>query len=506
MSEQETVPDPRTGTGAASLAGQVIDGFQVESLLGAGGMGEVWKARDARLDRHVALKIVAEPYARDREFRARFEREARAASALNHPNVAQVYSFGEYSGRPYYAMEYVEGQSLADILKQQGRISGLKCLEYLAQACAGLRAALEKGIVHRDIKPANLMLDPKGFVKIVDFGLARRMADPSTITRTDAVIGTPNYMSPEQAVAAEVDHRSDIYSLGATFYHLFAGEPPFEAPTPIALIMKHVEEPLRPLKQCNPRVPTPVCSIIEKMMSKRPDDRYQDYDELLADIGRAEAGKSVVDATGAMEPQVRAMEPSLPRALPSRGQWIPVALIGALALLLALLALERMGILGFSFMGSSREGRSTSQPVPASSEGGLRSGSGAASPAGPGSVAGGKEGAGGIPWPFNQIEEGTVAYQSAMRAKTLASMKRLSTLIAMYTSERGMPLLDVAELRSVDEGYAYGLKDGWGGDIRYERMGELGYRLVSPGPDGSLGTGDDIILESPSGGAARVRG
>ena len=439
-----------SGFDGPSLIGATIDAYIVISLLGKGGMGEVYKARDIRLGRLVALKIVSELWGRDEEFAVRFDREARAASALSHPNVAQVYWAGRFEGRPYFAMEYVDGRSLAEVLRGDGRLAGRTGLSYLRQTCDGLRAALAKGIIHRDIKPANLMLDGAGQIKIVDFGLARRVAGDATLSRSDSVLGTPRYMSPEQALGRPVDHRSDIYSLGATFYHLFAGEPPFDAPTPLALMMQHVNEQLPSLKVRNPHVPAQVCALVHRMLAKRPEDRYQSYDDVLADLRRAEAGRvtaapvvaqttpvRVVPAPGAPVPTSSAPVRTAGAPMPPRfGLWLG---LGALAILSVVLV-----------------------------------------PWGALSGGGGKRS----------------VFDIALTAKTLANMRNLSTGIEVYRSQREGPPATLDEVLRWLEAPDTDRYDGWGRELVYRPTADGRYRLLSCGPDGVRGSEDDIVIEN----------
>ena len=473
--------------GEASLTGQLIDAFEILELIGRGGMGEVYKARDVRLDRLVAIKITNPLFARDPEFVGRFEREARAASALSHPNVAQVYWTGRYHERPFYAMEYVDGRSLAAVLLAEGKISGLKCLDYLAQAAEGLRAAHAKGIIHRDIKPANLMVGKDGVLKIVDFGLARRLSGDATLTQSDCVLGTPRYMSPEQALGGEVDHRSDIYSLGATFYHLFAGQPPFDAETPIALMMKHVQEPLPPLRERNPHVPGAVCGIVELMLAKRPEDRYQSYDQLLADVRLARGGRlaaPISSITGSPErtPAERTLR-SGKHAFLAGGI---LAVAGAVALIVAVVVLTRPS----PESAAVRPRQSQSRPVlelPSAAEE-QPQGDGPVtmpepSPTAPASG------------PVLRLPAGGVI-EMAFRAKTLANMRQLSTMLQTEFAEREELPSNLAQLSERYEIPPEALLDGWNREILYERVGDRKFRLTSLGSDGLRGTDDDLVIDN----------
>src|SRR6266699_1690655 len=250
-------------------------------------MGVVYLALDEALQRHVALKTLLPALAADPEFVARFKREAQSAAALNHPNITQIYTIGQEGRVPFFAMELIRGRSLDAILKEKGAIPAAEAAGYILQAAKGLRHAAEKKLIHRDIKPSNLMLAEDGVVKITDFGLAKAARAETQLTATGEVLGSPGYISPEQASGAVLDARSDIYSLGATFYHLVTGRLPFEAPTPVAMIVKHMSEPLRSPRAVNPAVPYPVAAAIQKMMAKRPGERFQDYDALIRELQRA---------------------------------------------------------------------------------------------------------------------------------------------------------------------------------------------------------------------------
>src|SRR2546426_83064 len=263
--------------------------YRVEERIGAGGMGVVYLALDEALQRQVALKTLLPVLAADPEFVARFKREAQSAAALNHPNITQIYTIGQEGAVPFFAMELIRGPSLEAILKEKGAIPAHEAAAYILQAARGLRHAAQKSLIHRDIKPSNLMLTEEGVVKITDFGLAKAARAETQLTATGEVLGSPGYISPEQAQGAALDARSDIYSLGATFYHLVTGRLPFEAPTPVAMIVKHLSEPLRSPRAVNPSVPYSVASAIQKMMAKRPGERFQDYDALVRELERAMA-------------------------------------------------------------------------------------------------------------------------------------------------------------------------------------------------------------------------
>jgi predicted Ser/Thr protein kinase len=343
-------PDPKDG---APELPERFGPYKVEARIGAGGMGVVYRALDEALQRHVALKTLLPALAADPEFVARFKREAQSAAALNHPNITQIYTIGQEGTVPYFAMEMIHGRSLEAIIKERGAVGAAEATGHILQAAHGLRHAAQKKLIHRDIKPSNLMLAEDGTLKITDFGLAKAARAETQLTATGEVLGSPGYISPEQAQGAALDSRSDIYSLGAAFYHLVTGRLPFEAPTPVAMIVKHMSEPLRSPRAANPSVPYAVASAIQKMMAKRPGERFQDYDALIRELERALAtigpdlaapSRAAVTAgtqtwsgmTGA-EMRGRALkQPAAETPAPSRGvSWIPMVLavlLGGLAI------------------------------------------------------------------------------------------------------------------------------------------------------------------------------
>ena len=264
--------------------GMKLDEYEVRELLGKGGMGAVYKGFDTALHRPVAIKILLDNALDNPDVVRRFEREARVIAEINHPNIAQIYKIGKIENVPYYVMEYIRGKSLADILSEKGRLCGSKCIDYMIQTAKGLRAAANHNIIHRDIKPANIMVTEDGTVKIVDFGIAKVVRDNTFKTTTGTIMGTPRYMSPEQGKGENVDLRSDIYSLGATFYHLISGIPPFDSDNPVTLLMKHFSEPVKSIKQFNSDVPDKLCNVIYCMMAKSPSERYQDYTHLIVTL------------------------------------------------------------------------------------------------------------------------------------------------------------------------------------------------------------------------------
>jgi TolB-like protein len=259
-------------------------------LLGQGGMGAVYRGRDPELGRPVALKLMLHATA---AFIERFRREAQAIARLQHSNIVQVYDFGVDSAQnPYFVMELVDGTPLDEILRQRGRISMNDALLWARQAAEGLRAAHRANIIHRDIKPANLIVDRNGVIKLVDFGIAR-MNDGAPLTQAAALMGTPGYMAPEQAQGKPVDHRADIYALGMTLFELVAGEPAHSAESPLALVMRNLQEPLPDLRTRDLGLSEPFIQLIERMTQKDADARPADFGVVLDEISRIERGAAV---------------------------------------------------------------------------------------------------------------------------------------------------------------------------------------------------------------------
>jgi beta-lactam-binding protein with PASTA domain/predicted Ser/Thr protein kinase len=275
--------------------------YELGSVLGYGGMAEVHRGRDLRLDRDVAIKILRSDLARDPSFQNRFRREAQSAAGLNHPSIVAVYDTGEDDTidgtdgpTPYIVMEYVEGQTLREILNAEGHLPPKRAMEITADICAALDFSHRSGIVHRDIKPGNVMITTTGAVKVMDFGIARALADnAATVTATQAVIGTAQYLSPEQARGESVDARSDVYSTGCLLYELVTGHPPFTGDSPVAVAYQHVRENPQIPSSVNSVVPPALDSIVMKALAKNPLNRYQTAAEMRSDLQRALGGQSV---------------------------------------------------------------------------------------------------------------------------------------------------------------------------------------------------------------------
>ncbi|WP_182897848.1 Stk1 family PASTA domain-containing Ser/Thr kinase [Microbispora sp. H10830] len=282
--------------------------YELDGVVGRGGMAEVYRARDIRLDRVVAIKTLRSDLARDHTFQARFRREAQSAASLNHPSIIAVYDTGEdmMDGTPvpYIVMEFVDGRTLRDLLRADRRLLPERAMELVDGILRALDYSHRGGIVHRDIKPANIMLTVNGEVKVMDFGIARAMADSAaTMTQTAQVIGTAQYLSPEQARGERVDARSDIYSTGCVLYELLTGQPPFTGDSPVAIAYQHVREDPIPPSRIDPEIPQWADAIVLKAMAKDPLHRYQSATEMRGDIQRALSGMPVDPQTMAMATQ-----------------------------------------------------------------------------------------------------------------------------------------------------------------------------------------------------------
>ncbi len=287
--------------------------YRLEQRLATGGMGEVWRATDTSLGREVAVKLLKQEYADDPSFRARFETEAQHAGALHHPNIATVYDYGAGAdGRPYLVMELVDGQPLSALIRPDTPMDPTAVRDLLAQAADGLAAAHAAGIVHRDVKPANLLVTPDRHVKITDFGIARA-AEGMGLTQTGEVMGTPQYLSPEQAQGQTATPASDVYSLGVVAFECLAGRRPYVADTAVATALMHLREPVPALPD---DVPADLAAVVRRAMAKLPQDRYADGAALAAALrDPATAATQVaavppVDNTQVMAPVV-SPEPTL---------------------------------------------------------------------------------------------------------------------------------------------------------------------------------------------------
>ncbi len=337
------------------LTGRTLGSYTLIRRLGRGGMANVYLAHQTTLDRPVALKILRPELAVDRGYVARFHREAQAAANLIQANIVQIHEVGEFEGLHFIAQEYVRGQNLRQYLSRHKVVEPILAVSIMRQVGLALAKAAEQGVTHRDIKPENIMLAPNGEVKVTDFGLAR-IADGKNVelTQIGVAMGTPLYMSPEQAEGGQVDIRSDLYSLGITAWHMLAGKPPFEGETALSIVVQHVKKELPSLQAVRPDLPAELCDIVHHLAAKRPADRIQtplqlvrelrnldfddiaDWDELsekLAATDSGAAGSAVTEIQSRLE-VTRQLETIM------RGQFIPwwrsramISLLGALLIL-----------------------------------------------------------------------------------------------------------------------------------------------------------------------------
>jgi eukaryotic-like serine/threonine-protein kinase len=335
--------------------------YQVGELLGYGGMAEVHRGRDTRLGRDVAIKTLRHDLARDATFQLRFRREAQNAASLNHPAIVAVYDTGEEHGLhgeelPYIVMEFVNGKTLKEVLTVEGRLQPRRAMEICADICSALDFSHRHSIIHRDIKPGNVMLTQTGQVKVMDFGIARALAGAgaSTMTQTSAVIGTAQYLSPEQARGEAVDARSDVYATGCVVFELLTGQPPFIGDNPVSVAYQHVREDPRAPSDYNSDVTPDMDAIVLKALAKNPLNRYQSAGEMRADLLRAAAGRPVsappvmteAERTAMMAPPQRPVGPPTRTAARVADRGKPRKGNTAIVVLITILGMLAFGALG----------------------------------------------------------------------------------------------------------------------------------------------------------------
>ena len=280
------------GKGSIKMNGRVlIDRYEIIELIGRGGMAYVYKGRDLKLNRFVAIKVLRSEYAENEQFIKKFDRESQAAAGLSHPNIVSVYDVGVDQGTYFIVMEYVNGITLKQYLEQKGCLEYHEATNFIIDVAEALKCAHENKIIHRDIKPHNIMLTRDLIPKVTDFGIARAITR-STVTLTNQTMGSVHYISPEQARGGFVDERSDLYSMGIMFYELVTGELPFDEENSVTIAIKHIREDIVPPQELNPRVPDSVNNVILKLTQKDPEARYQSMDELIDDLDRL-----MIDAT-----------------------------------------------------------------------------------------------------------------------------------------------------------------------------------------------------------------
>jgi len=312
--------------------GDRLDGYDLLEEIGRGGMGVVFRARERSLNRDVALKILLPGLASEAEYVDRFKREAQIVATLRHPNIVSILAYGEADGCHYFAMEYVAGRDLGQLLKERTTLSIEEALSITAQAARALDAANAKSIIHRDIKPSNIMIDETGHAYITDFGIAR-LAESDELTRTGTFFSTPEYAAPEQATGGTVDVRSDIYSLGAVLYKCLSGVPPVSADSAAAIVVKSATEGASPLSAANRLLPAPLCALVDGMLAFEPVDRPQSPQDLLAAIAECEIAlecesSGSIDRTVAIKGSPTGEQAARPR------RWSPVVAAAAAFLLL----------------------------------------------------------------------------------------------------------------------------------------------------------------------------
>jgi serine/threonine-protein kinase len=312
------------------VVGEVVaDRYELEELVGTGGMSSVYRARDRLLERRVAIKVLHEHYSRDEDYVERFRREARSAAKLSHPNIVTVIDRGEADGRQFIVFEYVDGENLKQLVGSKGRLPVREALELGIQIGRALAFAHTQGLVHRDVKPQNVLL-AGGDAKVTDFGIARSLDMQVGLTQTGTVLGTSEYISPEQATGRQVDARTDIYSLGAVLYELLAGQPPYSGDSFVSVAMRHVNDPVPSITHARPDVPLRVDAALRRALAKDPDDRFETMDELVAELGELDDDRTVIVAP---EASPRSTRPQRRR----RWRWSPlvVLLVGLAAVAVA---------------------------------------------------------------------------------------------------------------------------------------------------------------------------
>jgi len=269
-----------------SLIGKRLGNYEIVSFLDAGSMGGVFKGWDIALERDVAIKVISYELSAQEEFVEMFFKEARLVSKLNHPNIAHIYFIGNETGIVYYTMEFIHGNTLAELMAKTSRIPADRAVAYLADACRALDRVWQEKIIHRDIKPANIMISEHETVKLLDFGVAQQQKKGAAREKKN-IVGSPAYLSPETIREEPVDFRSDIYSLGATFYHVLCGSPPFTDDSLEGMLRKHLDTPPVPLKEKLPDLAAPVSDVVQKMLAKNPGDRFQSYQEIIGALAPA---------------------------------------------------------------------------------------------------------------------------------------------------------------------------------------------------------------------------
>jgi tRNA A-37 threonylcarbamoyl transferase component Bud32 len=325
---------------SSAMIGTVLSGrYRLEAKLGSGGMSTVYLARDQTLDRAVAVKVMHREMSEQADQLERFRQEARAVAKLSHPNVVSVIDAGEDGGHPYIVFEYVEGETLKQRIAREGALEPQEAIAYAIEIARGLSVAHARNMVHRDIKPQNVLIDAEGRAKLTDFGISRQL-EQDGMTATGRVLGTTDYVAPEQAMGRKVDPRSDVYSLGVVLYEMLVGQVPFSADSQVGVAMKHVNEELPDVQRRRPEVSAAVALVVERATAKDPDQRYQHVGEMIDDletaleVEAARAGSTTGEAT-----TVLGAVPPPKRKLSGRARWSWAAILAAVLVLGGTLAL-----------------------------------------------------------------------------------------------------------------------------------------------------------------------
>jgi len=340
------------------MIGTVLSGrYRLEAKLGSGGMSTVYLARDQTLDRSVAVKVMHREMSEQADQLERFRQEARAVAKLSHPNVVAVIDAGEDGGHPYIVFEYVEGETLKQRINRDGALEPQEAIAYAIEVARGLSVAHARRMVHRDIKPQNILIDAEGRAKLTDFGISRQL-EQDGMTATGRVLGTTDYVAPEQAMGHAVDQRSDVYSLGVVLYEMLVGQVPFQADSQVGVAMKHVNEELPDVQRRRPEVSAAVALVVERSTAKDPGERYQQVAEMIDDLSTAleveaaRAGSTTGEATSVLD-----AVPPPKRKLSGRARWSWAAILALLlvggAVLLAVQLISSGGIGG----GGAEKGR-----------------------------------------------------------------------------------------------------------------------------------------------------
>ncbi len=282
-----------------NMTGVVFSGCKITEKLGQGGMGTVYKAHHEALDKFVCVKLLSPELAKEQRNIEFFLREARSAAKLEHPNIVHIYNFGQENGSYFIIMSYVEGKSLQDLVAERGPLPVKEATDIMIGILDGLGHAHSKTVIHRDIKPANILVDKQGFPRIVDFGLARSISEEKQLTMAGEMIGTAYFMSPEQGLAGTVDNRADLYAAGATYYYILTGKYPFDGKTSIEVIHKHIGEPVPNVILVNPDIPLWAARVIERLMRKKPEERFQTAEEVTAELRKHNSGEVPLEAVSA---------------------------------------------------------------------------------------------------------------------------------------------------------------------------------------------------------------